>query len=535
MKIHMLDCTLRDGAYVVDSNFGTPAIKGIIKKMRDANIDIIECGWLKDKAYEDGSTFFHVPSDLEKYITRKGKHTTYVAMIDWDRYDLCQLPPYDGKSIDAIRVVFPYNKYKEGIALGTIIKEKGYQVYFQAANTLGYSDEDLVALAEEINQAKPVALSIVDTFGAMYSDDLEHIVNILNEHLSKDIMLGLHAHNNQQLAFSLAMRFGELLDKGERDIIIDSCLCGMGRGAGNATTELVANYLNRKYKRNYDMNVIMDAIDLYMGYFVENYKWGYCTPYFISGIYCAHVNNIAYLMNGHRTSAKEMKNIIESLSENDRTKYDYDLLEEKYLDYQNKVVDDEHTIEILMQQLSDRKILLVFPGSSALEQHEKINKFIEKENPVVIGINAVTLGYSYDYLFFSNVMRYNYARDVYSDILKKTHKIITSNIKSVPEDNEHIVNFNMLVKRGWTHFDNSGIMCLRLLNKMNISEVYMAGFDGFEDEYSKSYADNSLPHINPGKKWDDLNSEVKEMFSDFVNCTKGYMNITFLTESKYEL
>ena len=77
------------------------------------------------------------------------------------------------------------------------------------------------------------------------------------------------------------------------DIIVDSSLCGMGRGAGNATTELVASYLNRKCGCNYSMYHILDAIDLYMQFFKENYSWGYSTANFIAGLYCCHVNNIA--------------------------------------------------------------------------------------------------------------------------------------------------------------------------------------------------------------------------------------------------
>ena len=76
------------------------------------------------------------------------------------------------------------------------------------------------------------------------------------------------------------------------------------------------------------MNQIMDAIDMYMQYFQENYTWGYSTPYFIAGMYCCHVNNIAYLLKNHRTNALDMRNIIESLSPEERRKYDYDLLEE---------------------------------------------------------------------------------------------------------------------------------------------------------------------------------------------------------------
>lgn len=154
----------------------------------------------------------------------------------------------------------------------------------------------MIDLAREMNQVHPVAVSVVDTFGAMYQEDLERIVQVLDCELDAGIKLGFHSHNNQQLSFALTMHFVELFKDSKRGCIVDSSLCGMGRGAGNATTELVANYLNRKQHGDYDMNQIMDAIDMYMQYFQENYTWGYSTPYFIAGMYCCHVNNIAYLL-----------------------------------------------------------------------------------------------------------------------------------------------------------------------------------------------------------------------------------------------
>jgi len=530
-NIQILDCTLRDGAYIVDSDFGTPAIKGIIKKMQDARIDIIECGWLKNTPHKTGTSFYHVPQDMEQYLVGKKSHAVYTAMIDWDRYDLNILPEYDGKSIDAIRVVFPQAKFREGIALGKIIKEKGYKLYFQAANTLGYSNAELEELAEEVNKAKPVALSIVDTFGAMFWEDLERIVTVLDQKLHKDIKLGFHSHNNQQLSFALSMQFTEKLYSSDRDIIVDSSLCGMGRGAGNTTTELLANFLNRKYKGNYDMNIIMDAIDMYMGYFISNYKWGYSTPYLISGMYCAHVNNIAYLTKNHRTNAKDMRIIIESLSEDDRKKYDYDLLEQKYLDYQNKIVDDENTLADLRKTMQDRKILLLSPGRTIIDQKEAVMKYIQKYHPVIIGINAISSDYQYDYLFFSNKIRYHYAKEIYAELFEKNQKIVVSSIKTEPDPTEHIVNFNLLVKRGWEHFDNSVIMCLRLLNKLHIPQVALAGFDGFSREYSKSYFDVSLPSLNPEDNWDELNVEIKDMFQDFRETTSNSIHIEFITDS----
>ena len=65
-QISLLDCTLRDGAYVTGGRFGEAAIRGIIHKMQDAGVDIVECGWLKNDPYQSGTTFYHVPGDLEQ-------------------------------------------------------------------------------------------------------------------------------------------------------------------------------------------------------------------------------------------------------------------------------------------------------------------------------------------------------------------------------------------------------------------------------------------------------------------------------------
>lgn len=533
MSVQLLDCTLRDGAYIVNSEFGMPAMKGIIRKLQDANTDIIECGWLKDGTYQEGTTFYHVPMDAEGYIFEKNRHTVYAAMIDWDRYDLNALPENDGKSIDAIRVVFPQANFREGIACGKIIREKGYQVYFQAANTLGYSDAQLRELAMEINAAEPVCLSVVDTFGAMYGEDLEHIVSILDSSLKKHIKLGFHSHNNQQLSFALTMQFIELMQKKERDCIVDSSLCGMGRGAGNATTELVANYLNRKQNGNYDMNVIMDAIDTYMQNFQHNYAWGYSTPYFIAGMYCTHVNNISYLLDHHRTRAVDMRNIIESLSAGERLKYDYDLLERKYFEYQNKMIDDEANINGLRSVLKNREVLIILPGKSILKEKEKIHSYIEKHHPVIIGVNAVFKEYPYDYIFFCNKGRYEYAEEIYPELFYGFPRIVTSNIKTCPEREEILVNFNFLVKRGYDHFDNSGMMCLRLMNRLHAADVALAGFDGFGEVHDENYADATLPYIDPGEKWEELNAEIDNMLSDFRKTTRDYMKIKLITDSRF--
>ena len=532
-NIQLLDCTLRDGAYIVDSHFGKPAICGIINKLQDAGIDVIECGWLKNKEHEEGSSFFHVPDDLKPYLISRSNNVTYTVMIDWDRYDLNYLPPYDGKSIDAIRVVFPHGRHVEGVEVGRKIREKGYKVFFQAANTLAYSDDDLKALAEEVNKVKPAALSVVDTFGAMYEEDLFRIVSILDKYLLPEIKIGFHSHNNQSLSFALTIAFIKYFTDKERSIMVDSSLCGMGRGAGNATTELVVSYLNRKCGGHYNIDAVMDAIDIYMGWFQERYRWGYSTPYFIAGLYCCHVNNIAYLLNNHRTSARDMRNIISSMNAEDRRKYDYDLLEQKYLDIVSRKVDDSQAKEALQKEFAGRNILLIAPGKSSLEEQDRIKAYIRQNNSIVIGVNAIVSGYDYDYVFFVNPARYEYARETSGDTFRSVKKIVLSNIKQSPGDNEIIIAYDHAVKQGWPHFDNAMICCLRFMDWLGIEKISSAGFDGFRTKYNESYADPYLPSLNPDNKWDELNEEIKGMFADFRKNAKNCRDIEFITESYF--
>lgn len=531
--VEILDCTLRDGSYIVEGDFGKNAISGIIKRLQDAKVDIIECGWLKDSEYKNGSTYYHVPSDIEQYlITEKNPDVTYVAMIDYNRYNIFALPEYDGKSIDAIRVVFPKDKVDEGLALGEIICNKGYKVFFQAANTPGYTDKEILLLIEKVNTIEPEAISIVDTFGTMYFDELKHIIGLFIHNLKKTIKIGLHSHNNLQLSFANAIEFTDILMNCGRDIIIDSSLCGMGRGAGNACTELVASFLNKKYCKNYDIDIILDAIDIYMSRFMNNYKWGYSIPYYISGTYCVHVNNISYLLRQHKTRAKDMKNIIERLTLEKRMTYDYDNLDRVYLDYQSKEIDDMEIKNKLKEELSGKSITLILPGKSVKEKMNLVKQHILKEKPVVIGVNSVIKGYSYDYVFFSNTVRYDYA--IEQKLVKfPTKLVLTSNILQNHDKNIYIVNYNSLIYRGWKLYEVSVMMLLKLLAQMKPMKISIAGWDGY-DSGDINYSDLNMEVNLASDEMESFNKDLKEMIDDFRERLDNAFEIEFITQSRFD-
>ena len=152
---------------------------------------------------------------------------------------------------------------------------------------------------------------------------------------------------------------------------------------------------------------------------------------------------------------------------------------------------------------------------------------------MVIGVNAVLPGYQYDYLFFVNPARYEYTKDAYPKQFRETRHIVLTSVKGVSEENELVIGFNRVIKRGWEYYDNAAICALRLMELLEIRRVVVAGFDYFQTKYNESYADLFLPSPNPEDRWDELNSEIAEMLSDFRRNAVYCKDIEFITPSGF--
>lgn len=177
-------------------------------------------------------------------------------------YDISKLEDNDG-TIDYIRVTFHDYDINEGLAFCEKVKEKGYKLFINPINLMGYDDLSFLELLKRINALKPYAFSIVDTFGSMTKNDLVRFYSLCENNLDKDIVLGLHLHENMAMSYSLAQTFLEI-KKYERRCVIDASLNGMGRVPGNLCIELIVDYLNRNYGYQYDMDSILDAIQEYV-------------------------------------------------------------------------------------------------------------------------------------------------------------------------------------------------------------------------------------------------------------------------------
>jgi 4-hydroxy 2-oxovalerate aldolase len=318
-SVKILDCTLRDGGYVIDWMFGEKTIQSILKELHLAKIDYIECGFLKETQIEKGKTFFSSINDLGKFIIPEQKYT---LMINFGEYDISHFSECKNKNIK-IRIAFKKHHQKEALDYILKLKNLGWDVFANPMSTNTYSKDEMQNLIKEINNIKPFGITIVDTLGNMYEKQVIDIFEFIDSILDSSVALGFHTHNSMQLSFSNTQALLKM--KTNRDIIIDSCIYGMGRGAGNLCTELIAKYLNDNHKKDYVILPLLKIFDNELKIFYEKTPWGYSTPYYIAAIHGCHPNYASFLKTKN-LSDEEIDNVLSSIPEDKKTNFDKDFI-----------------------------------------------------------------------------------------------------------------------------------------------------------------------------------------------------------------
>lgn len=523
-KIQVLDCTLRDGGYINDFRFGKRGIAKIIQQLTVAGIDIIETGFLEDEEYDPDCSVYNSVEQIKELLPADHKHSMYVAMACYGEYDISQLSPYDGTSIDGIRVTFHYNEVEEAIEYCRQIQQKGYKVFVQPVGTSSYTDEQLLSLIKKVNELNPYAFYLVDTLGLMHKDEVLRFFYLINHNLAKGINMGFHSHNNLQLSFSNCQALTTV--ETNRAISLDSSVYGMGRGAGNLNTELIANYLNEHCDAEYDIEAILEIVDEFIIKIKQQYEWGYSVPYYLAAINGCHPNYASYLSEKNTLNIKSISAILHMIEPERRSLFDKKLAEEKYLEFQAHEIDDSESIAYLRERTENRNILLIAPGSSLNENQQKIIETAKDNNAIVIGVGFVPDFIKCDYIFLSNIKRY---LTTFNPKHRPVNLIHTSNFE-VEEKNKVKVNYSSLLNSDDYVRDNSSLMLLNLLAKLNPKKVLIAGMDGYSsDQINYSQERLSMNH-------DSLQADLlNESISKRIKQQMLHLDISFITPTKYNI
>ena len=516
MNSKVLDCTLRDGGYVNRFAFGDKAAEAIIGRLIASGIEYVEIGFLRDKKENSETTIFSTFDDINKLLSpvHDWAKTKCFAMIKYGAYSR-DIPPRSETHLHGIRVTCKKEQMDEALEYAQGIRAKGYIVSINPTGIHQYTQSELEEIISKVNQAHPDIFAMVDTLGLLTPPELLKLCRCVNKNLVKDITLGLHSHNNLQLSFPNAMAISS--EVMEREIIIDSSVRGMGRGAGNLCTELLLQYLNDNFEKNYNLVPILKIIDEQINKIYARMPWGYNVPYYLAASMRCHPNYSSFLMDKAALSVGSISEILALIPDDNRSNYDEKLIQDLYLKYQKNEVNDDALLDELRRAVQDRPILVLAPGKSIVKEAQKITDYIAREQPYIISINFRPADIRVDKVFISNARRFSEQSDL-------SNVIVTSNIRTnnVPKLNyaSYLNNSDMA--------DNAALMLLKVLMKIGVNSVSFAGLDGFALGNDNYYAPEMINNARLGEETDRRNDIVVEMLKKFP------IRIRFITTSLYE-
>jgi len=293
-NLKILDCTVRDGGLCNNHQFPEGFFGNIYKTCVEAGIDYMEVGYKADKALFAGKGFgpwkYCDEEDIRREVGDNDTGLKLSVMADTGRTNPSDLLPCSESVIDLVRVATYIHQIPAALEIVKDAKQKGYEVALNLMAVSTVPDYELdnglevVAGVEEVD-----FLYVVDSFGSLY---YEQIGDLIERYKKTGKTLGIHAHNNQQLAYSNTIYAAINGVK-----LLDTTMMGMGRGAGNCATELMVGFLKNP---KFDLRPILKFVQETMYPLSQEIDWGYSIPYMVTGHYNEHPRSAIALRDSER-------------------------------------------------------------------------------------------------------------------------------------------------------------------------------------------------------------------------------------------
>jgi len=282
-EIRILDCTIRDGGLINDHGFEDKFVKAVYKTCVAAGIDAMEIGYKADKKIFAPSQFgawkFCAEDDVRRIVKDNPTDLKISVMADAERTDYhTDILPKSDSVIDIVRVATYIHQIPTALDMIKDAHDKGYLVTVNLMAVSTVQERELAEALELFAKSPICSIYIVDSYGAYYSEQIRDVaLMFLKAMAGTGIEVGIHAHNNQMLAYANTV---EALIVGANRL--DATINGMGRGAGNCPLELLVGFLkNPKFQVRPILECIRDV-------FVPlekngDMEWGYRIPYMLTG------------------------------------------------------------------------------------------------------------------------------------------------------------------------------------------------------------------------------------------------------------
>ena len=297
-EIKVLDCTVRDGGLMNSHHFDDGTVTAVYKACMAAGIDYMEFGYKgDDKIFAPdkfGAWKFCHEDDIRRIVGENPGDMKISVMADAEKtnYKRDILPAKDSV-IDLIRVATYIHQVPTAVDMIKDAKDKGYEVSINLMAVSTVQDKEIQEALDIFAQTEADVIILVDSYGVFYSEQVrDYIRRYLKAAKSAGKEVGIHAHNNMQLAFANTI---EALILGAN--LLDASIFGLGRGAGNCPMELLVSFLKNP---KFNLRPILECIENDMLPLSKKLDWGYHIPYMVTAHFNQHPRSAMELMDSDK-------------------------------------------------------------------------------------------------------------------------------------------------------------------------------------------------------------------------------------------
>ncbi len=312
--VRVLDCTMRDGGLVNDFYFTDEFVRELYKTNRDAGVDFMEFGYRASKTLFDPEKFgkwkFCSDEDIYEIVGDNDDTDLQVAiMADVGRCDYKRdIGPRSDSPVDLIRIATYIHTMPVAVEMIEHCQKMGYETTCNIMAVSKAQEGDVKSALDMLGRSPVNAIYVVDSYGSLIPEQIQRIVDLYLETAERyDKLIGMHAHNNQQLAFAntiAACAYGASY--------LDASMSGMGRGAGNCMMEQLISFLKNP---KFQLPPVLKFVQEQMIPLRENgLRWGYDTQYLLTGILNVHPSSA---INYTKAGRKDCRDFYLELLDND--------------------------------------------------------------------------------------------------------------------------------------------------------------------------------------------------------------------------
>ena len=302
-SIKVVDATLRDGGLVNDFYFTDDFVKALYKTNVEAGVDYMELGYRASKKVFDVNKFgkwkFSSDEHIREIVGDNQTNLKLAIMADIGRHELSDFGPKADSPVDLVRIATYIHQIPTAVDMIEDAKKKGYEVSCNIMAISNAQESNIKVALDILGQSSVDVIYIVDSFGSIYPEQLARIAEVYVDYATKyNKKVGIHAHNNQQLAFANTIEaVGDGVDW------LDATYSSMGRGAGNCAMELLLGFLKNP---KYNVYPVFQFIEKHMNKLrEEGIVWGYDLQYLLTGLFNQHPRTAIQYTKDERSDISE--------------------------------------------------------------------------------------------------------------------------------------------------------------------------------------------------------------------------------------